>query len=149
MGAAAVHARYPEVVAGLPGGFGAIYHQREPDAAVCHNLAFNAEGAIVDATSPDRVADALQAGEMPEFCQSSRWLSMNVLSLSPETVVCKSSEHALHELLDSLGFEVLSVPFRRVYEFGGSLHCATWDVRRASLREDYFPKQSYSPLIGS
>ena len=35
---------------------------REPDAAVCHNLAFNAEGAIVDATSPDRVADALHAG---------------------------------------------------------------------------------------
>ena len=35
---------------------------REPDAAVCHNLAFNAEGAIVDATSPDRVADELHAG---------------------------------------------------------------------------------------
>ena len=35
---------------------------REPDAAVCHNLAFDAEGAIVDATSPDRVADALHAG---------------------------------------------------------------------------------------
>ena len=30
---------------------------REPDAAVCHNLAFNAKGAIVDATSPDWVAD--------------------------------------------------------------------------------------------
>ena len=35
---------------------------REPDAAVCHNLAFSAEGAIVDATSPDWVADELFAG---------------------------------------------------------------------------------------
>lgn len=63
---------------------------------------------------------------------------MNVLSLSPKTVVCEASEHALHELLDSLGFEVLVVPFRNVYEFGGSLHCATWDVRRRSKRESYF-----------
>jgi pimeloyl-ACP methyl ester carboxylesterase len=35
---------------------------REPDAAVCHNLAFDAEGAIVDATSPDWVAEELLAG---------------------------------------------------------------------------------------
>ena len=102
-------------------------------------------GELLDAPRP-----SLSNDEMPEFCQSSRWLSMNVLSLSPQTVVCESPEHALHELLDLLGFEVLLlVPFRHVYGFGGSLHCATWDVRRASLRENYFPKQSYSPLIGS
>jgi glycine amidinotransferase len=36
---------------------------------------------------------------------------------------------------------VLTVPFRHVYEFGGSLHCATWDLHRAGTREDYFPHQ--------
>jgi glycine amidinotransferase len=61
-------------------------------------------------------------------------------------VVCESSEHALHDLLDSLGFDVLTVPFRHVYEFGGSLHCATWDVRRVGEREDYFPLQAYVPV---
>lgn len=91
---------------------------------------------LVDAPRPASSND-----EMPELCQSSMWLSMNVLSLSPETVVCEASELALHELLDGLGFEVLVVPFRGVYEFGGSLHCATWDVRRAGGREDYFPVQ--------
>jgi len=97
---------------------------------------------FVDAPFPSLTDD-----EMPEFCQSSRWLAMNVLSLSPRTVVCESSEHALHELLDSHGFEVLVVPFRHVYAFGGSLHCATWDVRRAGERGDYFPRQSYKPLF--
>ena len=92
---------------------------------------------LVDAPRP-----SLSNDEMPEFCQSSQWLSMNVLSLSPETVVCESSEHALHELLDSLGFEVLTVPFLNVYEFGGSLHCATWDIRRSGNCEDYFPRQA-------
>jgi glycine amidinotransferase len=95
---------------------------------------------LVDAPRPSRSND-----DMPEFCQSSHWLSMNVLSLSPQAVVCESSEHALHDLLDSLGFDVLTVPFRHVYEFGGSLHCATWDVRRTGEREDYFPLQAYVP----
>jgi len=98
---------------------------------------------LVDAPLP-----SLSNEEMPEFCQSSRWLSMNVLSLSPRTVVCESAEHALHELLDGLGFEVLVVPFRHVYAFGGSLHCATWDVRRAGESGDHLPRQSYAPLDG-
>lgn len=79
--------------------------------------------------------------EMPTYCQSSKWLSMNVLSLSPDTVICEAEEKPLHDLLDKLGFEVLTVPFRNVYEFGGSLHCATWDLHRTGTREDYFPHQ--------
>jgi glycine amidinotransferase len=76
--------------------------------------------------------------DLPRFCQSSRWLAMNVLSLSPTTIVCEEGEHRLHECLTSLGFEVLVVPFTGVYEFGGSLHCATWDIRRYGECEDYF-----------
>ncbi|MGC5033662.1 hypothetical protein [Micromonospora sp. DT229] len=76
--------------------------------------------------------------EMPRHCQSSRWLSMNVLSVSPDTVICEEAEHDLHRLLERRGFNVIAVPFRNVYEFGGSLHCATWDVRRSGDCEDYF-----------
>lgn len=89
---------------------------------------------FVDAPQPVSTND-----EMPRYCQSSKWLSMNVLSLSPTTVVVEEREHPLHELLDRLGFEVLTVPFRNVFEFGGSLHCATWDVRRRGTCEDLFP----------
>lgn len=80
--------------------------------------------------------------DMPDHCQSSMWLSMNVLSLSPTVVVCEAREAPLHHLLDRLGFEVLTVPFRHVYEFGGSLHCATWDIRRTGGRSDFFAPAS-------
>jgi glycine amidinotransferase len=45
------------------------------------------------------------------------------------------------EQLDQLGFEVLPVPFRDAYPFGGGLHCATGDVFREGNCEDYFPVQ--------
>jgi glycine amidinotransferase len=81
--------------------------------------------------------------EMPSYCQSSKWVSINVLSLSPTTIICEEEEKPLHDFLSGLGFEILTVPFRNVYEFGGSLHCATWDVRRTGTCEDYFPRQDY------
>ncbi|MCX4673506.1 glycine amidinotransferase [Streptomyces sp. NBC_01381] len=85
--------------------------------------------------------------EMPLYCQSSKWLSMNVLSLSPTTVICEEQEKPLQDLLADQGLEVLTVPFRNVFEYGGSLHCSTWDIRRDGTREDYFPSAVYEPLV--
>jgi glycine amidinotransferase len=85
--------------------------------------------------------------EMPRYCQSTKWVSINVLSISPTKIVCEEQEKPLQELLSSLGFEVFPVPFRNVYEYGGSLHCATWDIRRTGGCEDYFPNLSHQPLI--
>lgn len=62
------------------------------------------------------------------FC--SRWVSMNVLSLSPDTVVVESHEEPLIEALTNWGFRCIPVDFRNVYSFGGSFHCVTLDVRR-------------------
>ena len=96
---------------------------------------FTANGwELVDGPHPISTND-----QMPRYCQSSKWLSLNVLSISPTTVICEERERPLHDLLERLGFEVLTVPFRNVYEFGGSLHCATWDVRRRGACEDLFP----------
>jgi glycine amidinotransferase len=61
---------------------------------------------------------------------SSAWLSMNVLSLDHDTVVVEENETSLIEMLTNWGFECVPVPFRHVYTFGGSVHCATLDVRR-------------------
>ena len=38
-------------------------------------------------------------------------------------------------------FEIVPVPFRDAYPFGGGLHCATTDVYREGNCEDCFPKQ--------
>jgi len=87
---------------------------------------------FIDAPQPNNPA-------RPWASQSSKWLSMNVLSVSENVIVAEEQETALHELLESEGFEVIKVPFRAVYEFGGGLHCATWDTLREDAKEDFFP----------
>eukprot|EP00941_MAST-03F_sp_MAST-3F-sp1_P003676 g3676.t1 len=79
--------------------------------------------------------------DRPWGSQSSKWLSMNILPLGPTAVAAEAEETALHALLEDEGFEVVPVPFRNVYEFGGGIHCATWDLMRDGGMEDYFPLQ--------
>ena len=67
--------------------------------------------------------------------------SMNVLMLDAKTVCCEASEVYQMDQFDKLGFEVVPIPFRDAYPFGGALHCATTDVYREGSCEDYFPKQ--------
>lgn len=98
------------------------------DAAI-----FKANGwRFIDAPQPNNPS-------RPWASQSSKWLSMNVLSVSENVIVAEEQETSLHELLESEGFEVIKVPFRAVYEFGGGLHCATWDTLREDSKEDFFP----------
>ncbi len=77
----------------------------------------------------------------PPLCYSSVWLSMNVLIVDHKTVCVEATETNQLEQLDALGFEVIPIPFRNAYSFGGGLHCATADVQRQGECEDYFPKQ--------
>lgn len=90
---------------------------------------------IVDAARPAHNAP-------PPLCYSSVWLSMNILMLDPKTVCVEASEVNQMEQFDKLGFEVVPVPFRNAYAFGGALHCATADVYREGVCEDYFPNQT-------
>ena len=100
-----------------------------------HKKLFELNGwEIVEAAQPAHK-------EPPPLCYSSVWLSMNVLVLDPKTVCVEASEVHQMEQLDKLGFEVVPVPFRDAYPFGGGLHCSTTDVYREGACEDYFPKQ--------
>ena len=75
------------------------------------------------------------------LCSYSIWLSMNFLTLDPKTVICEETEVYQNDQLDKLGFEVITIPFRNAYAFGGSIHCATADVFREGDCQDYFPNQ--------
>ena len=77
----------------------------------------------------------------PPLCYSSPWLSMNVLSLDEKTVCVEASEVHQMEQLDRLGFEVVPVPLRDAYAFGGGLHCATTDIWREGECQDLFPRR--------
>lgn len=77
----------------------------------------------------------------PPMCYSSIWLSMNVLIINPKTICVEASEEKMIKQMESFGMDVIPVPFRNVYAFGGSLHCSTTDVYREGECEDYFPNQ--------
>ena len=42
------------------------------------------------------------------------------------------------ELFNDQGLDVITLPFRKVFEFGGSFHCVTADVRRQGEMKSYF-----------
>ncbi|WP_406447730.1 amidinotransferase [Streptomyces sp. NBC_00876] len=73
-------------------------------------------------------APALPADWPMYFC--SPWVSMNVLSLDPGTVVVERQERPLIDALTGWGFRCIPVDFRHVYSFGGSFHCVTLDTVR-------------------
>ena len=89
---------------------------------------------IIDAAQPAN-------DKPPPLCYSSVWLAMNVLVVNHQTVIVEASEVHQMDQLDKLQFEVIPMPFRDAYPFGGGLHCATADVFREGKCEDYFPKQ--------
>ncbi|CAD7946342.1 unnamed protein product [Amoebophrya sp. A25] len=87
--------------------------------------------------------------EHPIMCQSSRWLSMNIFSIGPNKIVVEEGEKPLINMLEKeLGFDVIPIPYRQVFEFGGSLHCSTWDVRRTGTCKDYFPNREDIEDVG-
>jgi glycine amidinotransferase len=69
---------------------------------------------------------------------SSRWISMNVVSLDEKRVVIESHETLLRDALKRWGFEPIMCPFNAFNRFGGSFHCATLDVRRRGDLKSYF-----------
>merc|ERR1740117_528514 len=81
--------------------------------------------------------------DRPAFSQSSYWLSMNLLSISPSQVVIEENELPLFDLLQEHGFDPITVPMRHMYDYGGGIHCSTWDIKRQDSCLDYFPNQEY------
>lgn len=69
---------------------------------------------------------------------SSDWLSMNFLSVDGKRVIVEENEYTLMKMLEKHGFEPIPIPFRNFYPFGGSIHCATTDIRRRGKLESYF-----------
>jgi glycine amidinotransferase len=69
----------------------------------------------------------------------SNWISLNFLSLDPHTVIAEAAEEPLHSFLRQLDCEVIPMEFDAVFQFGGSFHCCTADIRRQGTCESYFP----------
>lgn len=66
----------------------------------------------------------------PGYCNSSRWSSMNLLSISPDLVVIEEQHTSLASELDRHGIDSLRLPMRHSRTLGGSFHCVTLDIKR-------------------
>lgn len=69
---------------------------------------------------------------------SSDWLTINTLCIDEKRVIVEEQETPLINALKGWGFEPIPIPFRNFYPFGGSVHCATLDVRRRGGLKSYF-----------
>jgi len=81
--------------------------------------------------------------DRPAFSQSSYWLCMNLLSISEKCMVIEENEIPLYNVLTEQGFDPITVPMRHMYDFGGAIHCCTWDLKRQDTCKDYFPEQEF------
>jgi len=72
---------------------------------------------------------------------------MNLLSISPSQVVIEENEIPLFNLLQEHGFDPITVPMRHMYDYGGGIHCSTWDIKRQDSCLDYFPNQEYDRML--
>lgn len=74
-------------------------------------------------------------GEVPHhpgWCNSSKWVAMNVLSVTPDLCLVEENQTELARALESRGIDCALLPMRQARTLGGSFHCVTADVRRAS-----------------
>lgn len=69
---------------------------------------------------------------------SSKWLSVNVLSIDEKRVMVEAQETPLIDYLYANGFDPVPIPFRNFMCLGGAFHCATADVRRRGELQSYF-----------
>jgi len=69
-------------------------------------------------------------GHYPGYNNASKWVSMNLLSLSPNRVVLEERQHDLRKKLERYDIECEMLPMRHARTLGGCFHCVTLDLIR-------------------
>jgi N-dimethylarginine dimethylaminohydrolase len=65
-----------------------------------------------------------------EYPYASKWIALNMLSLSPDTVVMDADQADLRRTLESRGITVIPHRLRHSRTLGGGFHCVTLDIVR-------------------
>lgn len=74
--------------------------------------------------------EPVDIGHWPGYNNASKWINMNLFSISPNHVVVEQHQTGLCDLLDHHGFEVTALPMRHQRTLGGGFHCVTLDTHR-------------------
>ncbi len=74
--------------------------------------------------------EPVDIGYYPGYCNASKWVSINLLSINPNLVVLEENQHNLRRLLDRYNVESAMLPMRHARTLGGCFHCVTVDIER-------------------
>lgn len=65
-----------------------------------------------------------------EYPYASKWIGLNMLSVSPDTVVVDKNQTKIIDDLVNAGFKVIPLELRHSRTLGGGFHCVTLDLHR-------------------
>lgn len=69
-------------------------------------------------------------GHYPGYCNASKWVSVNLLSINPNLVVLEEHQRDLAIELKKHGIDSAMLPMRHARTLGGCFHCVTLDLER-------------------
>lgn len=74
--------------------------------------------------------EPVDIGHYPGYCNASKWVSVNLLSINPRLVVLEEHQHNLRKELEKYKIESAMLPMRHARTLGGTFHCVTLDLER-------------------
>ena len=74
--------------------------------------------------------EPVDIGHYPGYCNASKWVSVNLLSINPNLVVLEEHQHDLSIELKKHGIDSAMLPMRHARTLGGCFHCVTLDLER-------------------
>jgi len=77
---------------------------------------------------PPEPTEVVNSDRMP--LMASKWLGINLLSLSENLAMVCSAQEGLIRLLEQHGIEVIPTTLRHGQALGGGIKCCTWDLTR-------------------
>lgn len=109
-------------------------------------IAFLKEGLML--LNPDRIKDKsvlpapfntwdaiycpepVDIGHFPGYCNASKWINMNLFSVSSNLVVLEENQNNLRKELEKYNIDCEMLPMRHQRTLGGGFHCVTLDIDR-------------------
>lgn len=75
--------------------------------------------------------EPVDIGYYPGYCNASKWVSVNLLSVNPRLVVLEEHQHNLRRELEKHNIDCAMLPMRHARTLGGCFHCVTLDLERS------------------
>jgi N-dimethylarginine dimethylaminohydrolase len=75
-------------------------------------------------------ANEMVPGPFWHYPYASKWIGMNMLSVTPDTVICDIDQLDLIKQMEQRNIQVIPLPMRHARTLGGGFHCVTLDLLR-------------------